>query len=111
MMKAGCLYVVRYWIAPAAEEKVLAWIDGGHTRDVVNCPGFLWAQRVRLEEVDALGWRAFANIYGLESRAALDAYFKLPIGETFRREAAAFKEVLRSERMWGVPEAGLLEHR
>ena len=111
MMQAGCVYMVRYWIAPAAQARVLAWIDGGHTREVVDCPGFLWAQRVRLEEVDAMGWRAFVNIYGVASRAALDAYFKLPIGEKFRREAAALKDVMRAERLWGVPEAGWLEHR
>lgn len=111
MMNAACVYLVKFWVAPGAEAKILAWLDGGHTREVVDCPGFLWAQRVRLEEVDAMGWQAFANIYGVASRAALDRYFKLPIGEKFRREAAAFKDVMRAERSWGAPEGGLLQHR
>lgn len=97
-------YIVRYWIAPAAEARVLAWLDGGHTAEMVALPGFLGARRLRLEETDSLGWRAFATIYSLESKAALDAYFKNPIRERFSREAAAFSGVLRSERSWGAAE-------
>lgn len=97
-------YLVRYWIAPEAEVRVLAWLDGGHTAEMAALPGFLSARRLRLEETDSLGWRAFCTIYTLESKTALDAYFANPIRERFKREAAAFAGVLRSERMWGAAE-------
>ncbi|HEY7609588.1 MAG TPA: hypothetical protein VIF14_10190 [Alphaproteobacteria bacterium] len=104
MLDAAYHYIVRYWVAPAAEARVLAWLDGGHTAEVAAQPGFLWARRIRLEEVDVLGWRAFTTVYGLESKAALDAYFKNPIREKFAREQAAFADVLRVERSWGAGE-------
>ncbi len=103
-MNAAYFYIVRYWVTPEAEARLLAWLDGGHTAEVVAQPGFLWARRVRLEETDSLGWRAFTTIYGLESKAALDAYFKNPIREKFAREGAAFADVMRSERSWGAQE-------
>ncbi|MGH7003788.1 MAG: DUF4286 family protein [Alphaproteobacteria bacterium] len=103
-MEAAYHYVVRYWIAPAAEAHVLAWLDGGHTAEMAALPGFLGARRVRLAETDALGWHAFCTIYALESKAALDAYFKNPIRQRFDREAASFAGVLRAERIWGAVE-------
>jgi hypothetical protein len=106
MPDAGYLYIVRYWVAPEAEARLLAWLDGGHTAEVVAQPGFLWARRVRLEEVDSLGWRGFCSIYGLESKAALEAYFVNPIREKFAREGAAFAGAMRAERSWGAAEWG-----
>lgn len=103
-MNAAFVYIVRYSVAPQAEARLLAWLDGGHTAEVAALPGFLWARRVRLEETDSFGWRAFTTIYGLESKAALDAYFANPIREKFAREAAAFAGALRSERSWGALE-------
>jgi hypothetical protein len=101
MLDAPYHYIVRFWVAPAAEVRLLSWLDGGHTAEVVSQPGFLWARRIRLDETDSLGWRAFTTIYGLESRAALEAYFKNPIREKFAREQAAFADVMRAERSWG----------
>ncbi len=103
-MNAAYFYIVRYWVTPEAEARLLAWLDGGHTAEVVAQPGFLWARRARLEETDSLGWRAFTTLYGLESKAALDAYFANPIREKFAREGAAFADVMRSERSWGAQE-------
>lgn len=103
-MNAAYFYVVRYWIAPEAEARVIAWTDGGHMAEVAAHPGFRWARRVRLEEVDSLGWRAFTNFYGLDSKAALDGYFASPIREKIGREQAAFADVMRSERSWGAVE-------
>jgi antibiotic biosynthesis monooxygenase (ABM) superfamily enzyme len=103
-MNAAYFYIVRYWVAPEVEARLLAWLDGGHTAEVVAQPGFLWARRARLQETDSLGWRAFTTIYGLESKAALDAYFRNPIREKFAREGAAFADVMRSERSWGAQE-------
>lgn len=105
-MNAGYFYIVRYWIAPAAEARVLEYLDGHHTADVVAQPGFLSARRVRLEEVDALGWRAFTTIYELESKSALDAYFKSAARAKFGREQQAFADVMRVERSAGAGEWG-----
>ena len=103
-MNAAYVYIVRYWVAPQAEARLLAWLDGGHTAEVAALPGFLGARRVRLEETDSFGWRAFTTIYALESKAALDAYFANPIREKFAREAAVFAGAMRSERSWGAQE-------
>lgn len=104
MPESSYHYIVRYWVAPTAEARVLAWLDGGHTAEMAALPGFLSARRVRLAEVDALGWRAFCTIYAIESKAALDAYFKSPIRDKFGREAAAFADMMRVERSWGAVE-------
>jgi hypothetical protein len=101
-MAAGCLYLVRFWVRPDAEAEVLAWLDGGHIAEVLRQPGYLWARRAALEEVDALGWRAHAMVYGLVSRRALDDYFANPIREKFAREGAAFAGKMRAERAWGA---------
>ncbi|MCW5774132.1 MAG: hypothetical protein KIT16_20990 [Rhodospirillaceae bacterium] len=103
-MDAGYCYIVRYWIAPAAEARVLAYLDGGHTAEMAALPGFLWARRLRFQDVDAMGWRGFATIYGLRSKAALDAYFADPIRDRFAGEQAAFAGVMRVERSWGPVE-------
>jgi hypothetical protein len=103
-MNAACLYIVRYWIAPGAEAEVLAYLDGGHTAEMAALPGFLWARRVRFETVDSLGWRAFATVYGLESDAALDAYFANPVRARFAREQGRFAGVMRVERSRGAVE-------
>ncbi len=100
-MDAPFLYIVRWWVDPAAERRLLAWMRGGHMNEVVAQPGFLWARCVEIDEVDALGWRAYQNIYGLESRAALEAYFKNPIHDKFARERAPFDAALRTERSTG----------
>ena len=101
MLDAAYYYIVRYWIAPAGEARVMAWLDGGHIAEVVSQPGFLWARRIRLEEADSLGWRAFANIYGLESKAALDAYLADPVRARFAREQAPFAGLMRVARSRG----------
>jgi hypothetical protein len=100
----GFFYITRYWIAPAGEARVLGWLDGGHTAEVASQPGFLAARRIRLEEVDALGWRAFTTIYRTESNAAVEAYLKSAARERFAREQLAFTDVLRAERSWGAGE-------
>jgi antibiotic biosynthesis monooxygenase (ABM) superfamily enzyme len=103
-MSAAYYYIVRYWVAPAAEARLLAWLDGGHTAEMVAQPGFLSARRVRFAETDSLGWHAFATFYALESKVALDAYFASAIRERFGREAAIFAGAMRSGRSWGAGE-------
>jgi hypothetical protein len=103
-MNAAYFYIVRYWVAPAAEARLLAWLDGGHTAEMVAQPGFRSARRVRFAEADSLGWRAFATFYALDSKSALDEYFGSPVRARFGREAAAFAGEMRSERSWGAGE-------
>ena len=103
-MDEGYFYITRYWIAPAGEGRVLGWLDGGHTAEVASQPGFLAARRIRLEEVDALGWRAFTTIYQTEAKSAVETYLKSAARARFAREQQAFTDVLRAERSWGAGE-------
>jgi quinol monooxygenase YgiN len=100
---APYLYVVRVEVDPQIEAGLLAWLDtGGHVREVVSQPGFLWAQRYKLAQDAHDGWRAYLMLYALESKAALDAYFANPIHEKFARERARFDAGLRTDRVWGA---------
>lgn len=73
-MKENYFLVVRFWVAPEAEAQVIHWLDGGgHMAEVAGQPGFLWCKRLRLEK-DAGGWQGYSMIYGIESKAAFDAY-------------------------------------
>ena len=103
-MDHGYHYIVRYWIAPGAEARVIAWLDGKHTAEMVALPGFRSGRRVRLDERDSMGWQAFCTIYALDSKAALEAYFANPIRERFGREIAGFADLMRVERLWGAAE-------
>jgi len=102
MYDAPFFYLVRFWVDPKAEDRVIAWLKGGHMAEVVAIPGYLWANCIKLDEIDSLGWSGYANIYALESRAALEAYMANPIREKFARENAAFAGALRTERSWGA---------
>lgn len=102
-MDAPHYLIVRFWVAPAAEARVLAWLDS-HAAEVVAQPGFLWARCIRLEETDSLGWRAFYAVYGVESKAALDAYLENPVRQRFAREQIPFAGVMRLERNRGAGE-------
>ena len=104
MLDAPYRYIVRYWIAPAAKPRVMEWLDGGHMAEVVAQPGFRWARRIRLDEVDSLGWRAFTNFYGLESKAALDAYVKDPVRQRYAEEQKPLAGQMRVERSRGGSE-------
>lgn len=95
-------YMVRWWVDPRAEERVFAYMKGGHVAEVASQPGFMGADSVRLDDVDPLGWRAYINIYRVESRAALDAYLASPLQQKFAGELAAFAGVMRSERLRGT---------
>ncbi|MGE0737251.1 MAG: DUF4286 family protein [Alphaproteobacteria bacterium] len=102
-MSKRVVYLVRVWINPKFEKQVLAWLDGGHTADVVGQPGFIEAHRYRLEQDAPDGWHAYVNLYLLESRQALENYFNdAKLHERFGRERAAFNDAIRAERNWGV---------
>ena len=69
--------------------------------EVIREPGFLWARRVRLEQIDEQGWRGYLLLYGLASQDALTAYLASPARERFWRELEPLNAVHRAERVWG----------
>src|SRR5207247_8725678 len=73
-MHAPVLYMVKVWVSPDGGERYLRWLEEKHMAEVIREPGFLWAQRCRLEQRDEQGWLGYLLIYGLESRAALERY-------------------------------------
>ena len=101
-MDAPVLYVVQAWVSPDGGDRYLAWLERKHMAEVIREPGFLWARRVRLEQVDAQGWRGYLLLYGLASQAALDAYLVSAARERFWKELEPMNAVHRAERMWGT---------
>lgn len=100
MKNAAFFLVVRFWVAPQAEPRVLAWLEGGHVAEVVAQPGFLWCRRLKLGAQD--GWNGYAMLYGLESRAAFEAYeANMALAARFADERKPFEGALRIERYAG----------
>ncbi|HVO15504.1 MAG TPA: DUF4286 family protein [Alphaproteobacteria bacterium] len=101
-MDAPYLYVVQFWVRPDAEVKLVGWLREKHLQEVADQPGFRWARMVKLEQKSADGWQGYVNIYGVDSKAALEAYFAGAARERFTGEAAAFQDAMRAERGWGT---------
>ena len=101
-MDAPVLYMVKVWVSPDGGARYLRWLEEKHMAEVIREPGFLWARRCRLEQTDAQGWRGYLLVYGLESRAALEAYLASPARERFWRELEPLDDVHRAERCWGT---------
>ncbi|MDH3232136.1 MAG: DUF4286 family protein [Alphaproteobacteria bacterium] len=103
-MSGDAVYMIRFWVKPGSEQKVLDWLDGGHIADVVQQPGFLWARRFTLEEPDDEGWPAFAMLYGVESLEALKTYFESEAAKGYGAERAqlGLDALLKMDRNWGV---------
>ena len=108
-MEAPAVYLVRFWVKPGGEKKVFDWLDGGHLKDVVGQPGFLWARRYKLVQPNADGWACHAMIYGVRSLGALEAYFAGAATQRYARERAALglDDLLKMERNWGTLEAAI----
>ena len=88
--------VVRFSVEPAAEAQLLRWLDGGHMAEVASQPGFLWSKRIRLQE------NSYAIIYGIESKAAFDAYENnAALKARFAKERAPFEKQMKIERFAG----------
>jgi hypothetical protein len=95
-MKEQFFLVVRFWIAPEAEARVLGWLDGGHMAEVAGQPGFLWGKRIRLQE------NTYMMIYGIESKAAFDSYENNTVLKTkFAKQRAPFEKHMKIERFCG----------
>ena len=99
MKEAKYFLVVRFSIEPQAEAQVLGWLDGGHMKEVASQKGFLWCKRVKT------GPHAYMMLYGIESKAAFDAYeSNKALKERFARERAPFEKHMRIERIAGEVE-------
>lgn len=102
MKNPGYVYVVRFWVAPEARDRIMAWLKGGHIRDVVGYRGFLWCRSIDLDETDEKGWLAFAMIYGIESGERFAAYqADKSLQMKFIGERKEFAHLLRIERFCG----------
>jgi hypothetical protein len=108
MKDAQCLYVVRWWVEPRAEAKVLAWMSGGHMAEVADHAGAHWARCVKLDQKDEKGWQAYQNIYGVPSRAELEPYFQHPVTAKIAAEIKVFGDVIRIQRGIGAVQYGLV---
>ncbi|HEY8249920.1 MAG TPA: hypothetical protein VIG70_04880 [Burkholderiales bacterium] len=99
MKDANYFLVVRFSVEPQAEAQLLRWLDGGHVAEVLRQKGFLWCKRLRL------GAHEFAMLYGIESRAAFEAYeANTALKAKFARERAPFEKHMRIERFCGEAE-------
>lgn len=96
MKDAKFFLVVRFWIAVEAEAQVMRWLDGGHVAEVLRQPGFQWCRRLKLDD------GGYAMIYGIESRAAFEAYeANAALKAKFARERGPFEKHMRIERFSG----------
>jgi hypothetical protein len=99
MKDANFFLVVRFSIESQALDDVMRWLDGGHVAEVLRQKGFLWCKRLRL------GAHEFAMLYGIESRAAFEAYeSNTALKARFARERAPFEKHMRIERFCGEAE-------
>jgi len=99
MKEAKYFLVVRFSIEPQAEAQLLGWLDGGHMKEVASQKGFLWCKRIKT------GPHAYLMLYGIESKAAFDAYeSNKALKERFARERAPFEKHMRIERIAGEVE-------
>jgi uncharacterized protein DUF4286 len=102
MNEPGFFLLVRFWVAPQAEQTVLRWLDGGHVAELLRRPGFLWCKRIRLTEKSADGWAGYSMIYAIDSKESFDAYeADQALKQKFARERKPFEAQLRIERVAG----------
>ena len=100
MKDAKYFLAVRFSVEPQAEAELMRWLDGGHMKEVASQKGFLWCKRIKT------GPHAFLMLYGIESKAAFDAYEgNKALKEKFARERAPFEKHMRIERFTGELEA------
>jgi hypothetical protein len=99
MPDARFFLVVRFTVEPHAEAELLRWLDGDHVAEVLSQKGFLWCKRLRV------GAHEFAMLYGIQSRAAFEAYeANAALKAKFARERAPFEKHMRIERFFGEAE-------
>ena len=100
-MKEQFFLVVRFWVAPEAEARLIGWLDGGHMAEVAGQPGFLWGRRIRTEK-NSEGWNGYSMIYGIESKDAFDLYEKnSQLKSKFAKQRAPFEKHMNIDRFCG----------
>jgi hypothetical protein len=91
--EARYFLALRFSVEPQAEAALMQWLDGGHVSEVLGQRGFLWCRRLRL------GKHEYSMVYGIESRAAFEAYeANTALKAKFARERAPFEKHMRIER-------------
>ena len=99
MKDARYFLMVKFTVETPHEPEVLRWLDGGHAAEVAAQPGFLWCKRLKLDQ------GGFVMLYGIESRAAFDAYeSNKALKAKFAKERAPFEKYMRIERLCGEVE-------
>lgn len=99
MTEANFFLAVRFSIEPQVEAQVMRWLDGGHVAEVLRQPGFLWCKRIKLDG------GGYLMLYGIESRAAFEAYeANSALNAKFARQRAPFEKHMRIERFSGEVE-------
>jgi hypothetical protein len=102
MKDAKYFLAVRFAIEPQTEAQVLRWLDGGHVAEVLKQQGFLWCRRIRGDN------HTFMMLYGIESRAAFEAYERnAPLKKKFADERAPFEKHMKIDRFHGEVEFSL----
>ena len=102
MNDPGFILGVRFWVAPEAKTRMMEWLQGGHVGEVVSQPGFLWGRMLDLKQTDDKGWEAYSMIYGVASRAAIDAFnADTALAARFAEERRRFAGMLRIEVFMG----------
>lgn len=93
------LYLLTIEVSPDAEADWAPWHRGEHMRQVLLCPGFRTGVRWRDEVSAPDGWARYLVLYEVESRAALEAYFRGPEVARLRADhEARFGAVTRLAR-------------
>ena len=99
MKDAKYFLTVRFSVEPRAEAELLRWLDGGHIAEVLRQPGFLYCKRLKTKAGE------YMMLYGIESRAAFEAYeSNTALKEKFARERAPFEKHMRIDRFAGEVE-------
>jgi hypothetical protein len=99
MKDAKFFLTVRFSVEPQAEAGLLRWLDGGHVAEVLRQPGFLYCRRLKTKPGE------YMMLYGIESRAAFEAYEgNQELKARFARERAPFEKHMRIERFVGEVE-------
>lgn len=95
--KSSVLFIFHLWVDPAAYPDIHRYAADGHLAEVVDHPGFRWGCEIDFGEVDADGWRRIATVYGVETRAALDAFLASDDFQRYAEQRRPYERYIRHE--------------